>query len=169
MATDWKEWIAAKFPTANPEWIVEALESEKAVLLPAISFEKIVRALRTDDAARFDSLHCLTAIDRKDCIEVVYILYAFSRNERLNLKVRVQREKPEVPSIVELYPSADWHEREVFDLFGVFFLNHPDLRRILLPDDWQGHPLRKDYVQPEFYQEWKIAAEEEHRTARPVN
>jgi len=166
---DWRDWVEEKFPDSKPEWIQEALEDEKSLLLPTEQFDTIVRALRLDDQARFDSLHCIAGVDRKQYIEVVYILFAFSRNERLKLKVRANNELQEIPSITELYPSADWHEREIYDMFGVYFRNHPDMRRILMPDDWEGHPLRKDYVQPEFYNGWRIAAEEEHRTARPVN
>lgn len=167
--TDWSQWINERFPNAASEWVKGALESENAVLVPANQFLDICRKLRLDDAAKFDQCHCISGLDRKEYLEVVYHLFAFSRNERIVLKVRVPREDGRIPSIVELYPSADWHEREVYDLTGVWFDQHPDLRRILLPDDWEGYPLRKDYKFPEFYQGWRVAADDTDRTARPVN
>jgi len=89
----------------------------------------------------------LTAADwpkREKRFDVVYHLYSIPRNHRLRLKVRVGEGEP-VPSATTVHHSAEWHEREVFDLFGVAFEGHPDLRRILLPDEWKGHPLRKEY------------------------
>jgi NADH-quinone oxidoreductase subunit C len=95
----------------------------------------------------FDFLTDLTAVDwpnRADRFELVYNLYSFSRNERLRVKTSVSEGfKP--ASAVSVYPGANWLEREVYDMFGIEFADHPDLRRILLPDEWQGYPLRKDY------------------------
>ena len=76
---------------------------------------------------------------------MIYELHSISRKERLRLKCRVRGEDPVIESVVSVWRSANWYEREVFDLFGIRFLNHPDLRRIMMPDDWEGHPLRKDY------------------------
>ena len=86
-------------------------------------------------------------------LEVVYNLYSISRNERVRLKVAIA-EGASVDSVSEIWPSANWMEREVYDLFGVTFRNHPDLRRILLPPDWEGHPLRKDYPLEFIENEW---------------
>ena len=166
---DWVEWIAEKHPEAKPEWIIEALPSEKAVLLTPEHFKAVCNTLRTHELASFDQMHCVSGVDRKTHLEVVYHLFAFSRNERLIIKQRVDREKPVTDTIADLWPAAEWHEREVYDLFGVYFHGHPDLRRILLPDDWEGHPLRKDYVQPEFYGTYRIDATEPDRSGRPVN
>jgi NADH-quinone oxidoreductase subunit C len=77
--------------------------------------------------------------------EVVYHLHATARHERLRLKVKLAGEAPEIDSVYSVWRSADWYEREVFDLFGVQFRNHPNLKRILLPEGWQGYPLRKDF------------------------
>jgi len=77
--------------------------------------------------------------------EVNYHLLSLDRRERLRLKLRVAGNDPTVPSVTSIWPTANWHERENFDLFGIHFEGHPDLRRILMPDDWEGHPLRKDY------------------------
>ena len=104
-------------------------------------------ALKTDADLPFNYLSDLTCVhypDKKEApFEVVYNLYSIPRNERVRLKAAVNGEG--INSVTSVWPSADWPEREVFDLFGVVFRNHPDLRRILLPPDWEGHPLRKDY------------------------
>lgn len=107
----------------------------------------------------FDQLSCLTAIDNgleKGTMDLIYTLYSIPFHETLHLKLVLPRllndgQLPEVDSLAAIWKTADWHEREVFDLMGVRFANHPDLRRILLPEDWEGHPLRKDYVQQEKY------------------
>jgi NADH-quinone oxidoreductase subunit C len=96
----------------------------------------------------FIRLSTVTAVDRYPAeprFEVVYHIHSLSRNERLRLKVRVGGAAPAVDSVTSVWRSANWYEREVFDLFGIHFHNHPDLRRIMLPDHWEGHPLRKDY------------------------
>jgi NADH-quinone oxidoreductase subunit C len=77
--------------------------------------------------------------------EVVYHLHSVENNERLRLKCRLAGNAAEIDSVTSVWRSANWHEREVFDLFGIVFRGHPDLRRIMLPEDWEGHPLRKDY------------------------
>jgi len=93
----------------------------------------------------FDFLTYITAVDYGDSIDVVYSVRSLERNEDRVWKVKVEIENPVVQSIVPIYRGAEWHEREVYDLFGVRFLGHPNLCRILLPEDWEGHPLRKDY------------------------
>ena len=104
-------------------------------------------ALKSDSQTPFNYLSDLTCVhypDRKEApFEVVYNLYSISKNERVRLKAAVNGEG--IDSVTSVWPSADWLEREVYDLFGIVFHNHPDLRRILLPPDWEGHPLRKDY------------------------
>ncbi|MEX2263234.1 MAG: NADH-quinone oxidoreductase subunit C [Bryobacteraceae bacterium] len=95
----------------------------------------------------FVRLSGVTAVDRYPAeprFEVVYHLHCLERSERLRLKCRLQTGAP-IESVTGVWRSADWYEREVFDLFGIRFLNHPDLRRIMLPEEWEGHPLRKDY------------------------
>jgi NADH-quinone oxidoreductase subunit C len=107
----------------------------------------VCNALRTDAQAPFDYLSDLTCVhwpdNREAPFEVIYNLYSISKNERVRLKVATNGEG--VDSVTSIWPAAEWPEREVYDLFGVVFHNHPDLRRILLPPDWEGHPLRKDY------------------------
>ncbi len=116
----------------------------------AIAPDRIVEActaLRDDEEAPFNYLSDLTCVHYPDNrgapFQVVYNLYSISKNERVRLNVDTNDEG--IDSVTSIWPSADWPEREVFDLFGVRFHNHPDLRRILLPPDWEGHPLRKDY------------------------
>ncbi len=97
---------------------------------------------------KFIRLSTVTAVDRYPAeprFEVIYHLHSIERKERVRLKCRLRGEEPGIESVTSVWRSANWYEREVFDLFGIRFVNHPDLRRILLPDDWEGHPLRKDY------------------------
>ena len=109
-----------------------------------------------ENEAKFDYLVDLTAVDypsRTERFELVYILYSFARNERLRVKTRVNAgEKPQ--SIVPVHLTANWLEREVYDMFGIEFADHPDLRRILMPDEWQGYPLRKDYKITQMDNQW---------------
>ena len=97
---------------------------------------------------QFVRLSSVTAVDRypsEPRFEVVYLLHSIERNERLRLKARLGGASPTIESVTSVWRGANWYEREVFDLFGIHFTGHPDLRRIMLPDDWEGHPLRKDY------------------------
>ena len=116
------------------------------VLVEAATF------LRDDDRTAFEQLHDLTAVDWIEYFEVVIHLYSIRRKHGLCLKVRTpSREDASCPSVTPVWPAADWHERETWDLMGVRFVGHPNLRRILLPEDWQGHPLRKDEGNPLEY------------------
>lgn len=111
------------------------------------SIPAVLKTLRDDTSLDYKLLCDLTCVDRPEMAQrfnVVYNLYSVSRNRRIFLRVRVA-EGEAVPTASGVFPAADWAEREVYDLFGVIFEGHPDLRRIVLPDDWQGHPLRKDY------------------------
>lgn len=113
-----------------------------------VAKDRIVDALRTARQTGFVMLTDLTAVDRYPAeprFEVVYLLTAPEPKARVRLKVRLSGVEPVVSSAIPLWPAANWLEREVFDLFGIRFDGHPDLRRILLPDEWEGYPLRKDY------------------------
>jgi NADH-quinone oxidoreductase subunit C len=107
----------------------------------------ICKKLRHDAPFHFDYLMSVTAVDRPEdnIFELVYHLYAMGHRCAVCVKTTVPRDNPIVPSVSEIWPAADWHERETYDLFGVLFAGHKDLRRILLPDEWEGFPLRKDY------------------------
>ncbi len=108
---------------------------------------EVCRFLKTEPGLEFDFLEDETAVDwpKRNTIEVVYHLLSYKRRHALVLKVEADRAAPSVPSVEGVWKTANWFEREIFDLFGVDFPGHPDLRRIMLPDDWVGHPLRKDY------------------------
>jgi len=103
---------------------------------------------------QFNMLLSISGIDKADCFEVVYNLFSTVFNKKLILKVRLDKKNPNVESLCGLYSAANWHERETYDLFGINFNNHPELERILLPKDWIGHPLRKDYVNKDKRLSW---------------
>ena len=109
--------------------------------------------LRYDSAMQFDSLMCLSGVDYGPgkSLGVVYNLHSTTFRHKITLKVEVPRHDGVVPTVSDLWHTAEWHEREAYDLFGMRFEGHPDHRRILLPDDWEGHPLLKDYQVQEFY------------------
>ena len=113
-----------------------------------IAPENIVEALRRlKQDLKFERLSTVTGVDRYPAeprFEVVYHLQSVARKERLRLKARLSGDNPEIDSACGVYRSANWYERETFDLFGVVFRHHPDLTRIMMPQDWEGHPLRKD-------------------------
>lgn len=106
---------------------------------------KLAQFLKEEETLSFDYLRDLTGVDYEEHMEVVYHLYSFSHKHDLCVRVKTDRDQPSVPSTVPLWAAANWNEREVYDLFGIDFPGHPDLRRIMMPDDWVGHPLRKDY------------------------
>jgi len=127
--------------------ILDALEDRKQAYLVIDAAQLKEIALYSRDFEKFDLLEDFTAVDwprREKRFDLVAILYSFPHNTRLRLKIPVaENERP--VSLVEVWPTADWLEREIYDMFGVEFSGHPGLKRILLPDGWQGHPLRKDY------------------------
>jgi NADH-quinone oxidoreductase subunit C len=130
--------------------IVETAESLGEVTV-VISKETLVAAskiLRDEPELAFDFLSDLCGVDwtgREERFEVVYHLYSLEHNARLRLKVRLTEEELSLPSVSEIWPTANWHEREAFDMYGIEFTGHPDLRRILNPDDFEGFPFRKDF------------------------
>jgi NADH-quinone oxidoreductase subunit C len=108
---------------------------------------RLMQALRRDERLSFDMLLDHTAIDwlAEGRFELVYNLYSMKHGHYLMVSTSVPREKPVVPTVSGIWQGAHWQEREVYDLFGVLYDEHPDLRRLFMEDDWQGHPLRKDY------------------------
>ena len=140
---------------------VKIWRNETTVVLALQDLLRVGRFLRDEPDLAFDFLSDVTGVDRmmlpesSPRFEVVYHVYSLQYRRRLRLKVRVGNGQA-VPTVTELWPTANWHEREVYDLFGVPFEGHPDLRRILTPDDWEGHPLRKDYpveASPKWWEE----------------
>ncbi len=109
--------------------------------------------LKSEPELAFDCLSNLSGVDypKRNVIQVVYHLFSYRHRHWIVLKVDADRDAPVVPTVSHLWSIADWLEREVFDLLGVEFTGHPDLRRLLMPEDWPGHPLRKDFVEPEEY------------------
>jgi len=121
---------------------------EMTIYVERGSIREACAVLREDSACPFDFLSDVTCVDwypREPRFEVVYHLLSIPKKERVRLKVRLNSSNPVVESLTSLWPGANFFEREVFDLFGVRFSGHPYLRRIMMPEDWEGHPLRKDY------------------------
>jgi len=114
--------------------------------------------LKEDPALRFDLLRCITAVDypQRNEIELSYDLVSIPHVHAIAVKVSLDRVDPRIESASGIWAAAEWHEREAWDMMGVKFLNHPDPRRILMPEDWTGHPLRKDYQDPAEYHGWEI-------------
>ena len=110
----------------------------------------VMTFLNEDKSTMFDTLLCITAYDDK-ILGSAYNLFSFEKEHYIEVRVEVERDKPSIPSVESIWKAANWHEREAYDLFGIIYEGHSDLRRILLPNDWEGYPLRKDFVTPEFY------------------
>lgn len=140
-----------------PEAVLEAVQLDMQTLRMAPDvLAEVCRFLRDDPEAQFDFLTDVTGRHRPEAetpFQAIYHLYSFPRNVRLRLKVDLA-DGEAVPSVVGVWSGADWMEREVYDLVGIRFENHPDLRRLLLPPDWEGHPLRKEYPLPFQYNRW---------------
>lgn len=135
------------------------------VVVAAEDLKKVMHILFEHEQLYFDYLSCLTGIDNgpeKGTMEVIYNLYSIPYNYHFTVRVIVDRNKggealPSVPTIADIWKSADWHERETYDLLGINFEGHPDLRRLLMPSDWEGYPLRKDYKEMKKYHGIKVA------------
>jgi NADH-quinone oxidoreductase subunit C len=142
--------IAARFHDAVA--FVDGVDPFTVVVDPA-QFLDVMTFLKNDPELRFDFLRSVTGVDwpEEKRIESVYHLYSYETGLAHVVKLYCDREAPEAPTVEGLWPTANWFEREVYDLSGIVYLGHSDLRRIMLPDDWVGHPLRKDYVEQEDY------------------
>lgn len=130
-----------------------------AILPSADDLLVICGELYRNSATYFDMLSCITGIDngpQANTMEVAYNLYSIPFNLHLMIKVVLPRENPVIESVSHIWKTADWHEREAFDMYGIRFTNHPDLRRILMPADWEGFPLRKDYKHQEYYRNIRV-------------
>ena len=143
----------------------EELKVKLTELLPAATFEEggewltiniepkdwlpLAQQLRNDDSLYFDYLFCLTCIDWKTHLTMVYHLSSTKYRHNIVIKSKLDRSKPEIETVSHIWRTAEFHEREVYEMFGVNFLNHPDLRLLILPDGWEGkNPLRKDFEDP---------------------
>ena len=111
---------------------------------------EVMSFLNSDKSTSFDTLLCITAYDDK-ILGSAYNLFSLEEKHYIEVRVEVDRDNPIIPTVESIWKAANWHEREAYDLFGIKYEGHSDLRRILLPNDWEGYPLRKDFVTPEFY------------------
>jgi NADH-quinone oxidoreductase subunit C len=146
--------LAEKFENRILESKLDSINPWSAVEAGAVL--EICRFLREDERLSMDHLELLGGSDYKDRIEVVYILYSMRHRHRYTLKCRLPREAPSVSTVESIWRVANWHEREAFDMFGIIFEGHSDLKRILCPDDWEGYPLRKDYKAPTSYRDMPV-------------
>jgi len=149
------ETLKGKFGDAAMELQSEGFRPAFIVVSPE-KLPEIALFLRDDPAMKFDSLMCLSGVDYKDRFAVAYHLHSMTHRHAIGLKVFLPRENPSVASVDGVWPAANFMERETFDLYGIDFPGSKDLRRILLPEDWDGHPLRKDYKYPDFYHGIKV-------------
>ncbi|MBI1909909.1 MAG: NADH-quinone oxidoreductase subunit C [Deltaproteobacteria bacterium] len=140
------ELVNARLPAAPGE-----LGGDSFLVVPAEKIVPVCELLKISDIFYFDCLSDLTGVDWKDHLEVIYHLFSYRHRHHLEIKVKLPVEKPQVPTVESVWKVANWLEREVYDLLGINFEGHSDLRRIMLPDDWVGHPLRKDYKEEEDY------------------
>ncbi|HKX49543.1 MAG TPA: NADH-quinone oxidoreductase subunit C [Candidatus Binatia bacterium] len=131
----------------------EADVPEPYLFVGAEEIVEVCRFLRDDADLKFEVLSDQTAVDwpKEEKIQLVYHLYSYSGKHQIILKVDLPRDNPKIATVENIWKVANWFEREIFDLFGVIFEGHSDLRRILLPEDWEGYPLRKDYIEQEEY------------------
>ena len=153
------DFLKANVPAANA-----TTEADVAGDIPVIvdggAIKDVCFALRDDANLKMDTLQLVSGVDYEKHIEVCYMLCSFVKNTEVIIKVKLDKPSsdfiPEVESVCDIWKSANFLEREVYDMNGVNFLNHPDLRRILCPNDWEGHPLRKDYVVQEKYLDMEV-------------
>jgi NADH-quinone oxidoreductase subunit C len=148
--------INKNVPGANATaFIAPDKKTDSSITVEAAHIFKVIEFLKTNKDLSFNSLHTISGVDYVDWMEVCYMLTNFVPDAVRNVIVKVKltdRVNPNVDSIVKLFLGANFKEREVFDMFGIRFNGHPDLRRILCPDDWEGWPLRKDYVAQKYWQ-----------------
>ena len=140
----------ARIRAAQPEAIAGLISfrGELTVLVRSDHLRNLAQFLASDTELAYTYMSDVTAVDRfpiEPRFELNYHLLSLSRRDSLCLRVRLPGDSPVIDSVVPVWPTANWHEREIFDLFGIRFEGHPNLRRMLLPDDWEGYPLRKDY------------------------
>jgi NADH-quinone oxidoreductase subunit C len=143
--------IAAAFEREHPVWVAGVIDAlgETTIVLRREHLVEACQFLKSARGLEFNFLADISGVDRgpeeEPRFEVNYHLFSTTRHHRLRLKVLLNEEDAHLPTMTGVWRTANWHERETFDMFGVIFDGHPDLRRILLPDDWQGHSLRKDF------------------------
>lgn len=142
--------VVERLQSWSPQAVAEVIEfrGETTILVPRNLLRTVAEQCRVDPKLQFDLLTDATCVDRypvEPRFELNYHLVSIPRRDRVCLQVRLSGQDPVVDSLVPVWPGANWLEREIFDLFGIRFSGHPDLRRILLPEDWEGYPLRRDF------------------------
>ena len=142
--------ISAKFPDAVQK--VEECPGDPYVVVKRDALRDICLFLRDAPELQFNFLSCVSGVDDKVTFWSVYHLYSIPLRHNAVVKVDAGRDDPWVPTVCEVWAGANWHEREAYDLYGIRYKGHPDHRRILLPEDWPGYPMRKDYDFPDEYQ-----------------
>ena len=148
--------LKARFPEAILDIKIDGVIDPFVKVTPD-KIKDVARFMRDDEKLAFDYLMCLSGVDYTGGkLGVVYNLSSMKWSHGFTIKVEVTVENSHVQSVESVWKTANWHEREAFDMVGVVFDGHPDLRRILLPDDWEGYPLRKDYKVPEYYRGMKV-------------
>ena len=148
--------LQLKFPDAVVDAKLEGVLDPFIKVAPD-RIAQVALHLRDEEKMHFDTLMLLTGMDYSGGkLGVVYHLASTKWSHKIVLKVEVTAANPHVQSVESVWKTANWHEREAFDMIGIIFDGHPDLRRILMPDDWEGHPLRKDYKVPEYYNGMKV-------------
>lgn len=144
---------------AHGDVVVEDAMTPRGIRIHAADLKVVCETLHRHPSFFFDMLSCISAVDNgvdAGTVDVVYNLYSIPFNCHVAVKVVINRDEPELESVTSIWKTANWLERETFDMFGVRFKDHPDLRRILLPADWEGFPLRKDYKHQEYYRGVKV-------------
>ena len=146
--------VYAKLKDKHPDAVVsvEEVPGDSFVILQRDSIVDVCRFLRDAPDLAFDHCSSVSGVDDTKTFWSVYHLFSTSKRHNAVLKVDAGREDPWVPTLVSVWPGVNWHERETYDMYGIRYDGHPDLRRILLPEDWPGYPLRKDYDFPDEYQ-----------------
>ena len=144
-----KKILTEKFPDKLKEGKI--LGFEPSFILVKDALLEVCRFVKELKELGFDLVSCMSGADYPDRFEVIYILFSFPHKHKLNLKVQLPKENPEIESVTSIWQGANWHEREIAELFGIKFKNHPDPRPILLPEGWdEGYPLRKDWTGKDF-------------------
>ena len=142
-----KEELKAFLESRFPEIISDETQKILHVQIDVLAFKDLMKELRNHPELQFDYLTCLTCVDWKDHFMMVYYVFSRSLKHEIQVKVKLSnREDAQIETISDVWRTAEFHEREVYDLFGVKFTNHPDLRRLFLDENWPGYPLRKDYT-----------------------
>ncbi len=141
------KYIESKFPE-----MISIPEGKEVIQVAPENWLELASLLKDDDSLHFDYLMCISAYDKGDnkTYGAAYNFYSVKLNHYIEVRVEAEDGTP-IPSVAGLWRAADWHEREAYDMMGLQFENHPDFKRILLSEDWDGYPLRKNYTEPDYY------------------